>query len=175
MPTSPPWRHDRAARDDRAATRDEDATARDERAVARDDAAQVRDTTAVTRDEEFLNRALRLRQLLTDAESRHVGEDARREQLAREHPAGHDLAAAQAEIDRETRRSERAADAADGSALRAGLDWLHDTYLRNTRRDRLAAANDRARSGSDRTTSSQDRAAADADRQQSAVEDAGHN
>ena len=175
MPSSPPWRHDRAARDERAAARDEDATARDQRAVARDDAAQARDTAAVTRDEEMLDRALRLRQVLTAAESRHAAEDERREQLVREHPAGDDLAATQAEIDHESHRSERAMDAADVNALRAGLNWLHDTYLRDTTRDRLASADDRARSRSDRTAASQDRTAADADRQQSAVDDATQN
>jgi hypothetical protein len=160
MTSSVPSRHYRAARDDRAAGRDDEATARDERAGSRDDAAGVRDSAATGRDAEFLDRARRLRERLTTADFRQ-----RRTVDDR-------AAEGQAEIDQETRRSEREFDEADVRAVRAELDWLRDTYLRQTKRDRVDAADDRAGSRADRAAADQDRTAADADRQQSAVDDA---
>jgi hypothetical protein len=173
MTPSVPVPHDRAARDERAAGRDQQATARDERAAARDHAAAVRDTAATTRDGELLDRARQLRERFTVADARHAAEDTRRENLARQRAQTDDYASAeQAQINEETRRSERDLDAADASAVRAELDWLSDIYLRDTRRDRVDAADDRDRSRTDRTDAGQDRTAAQAERQQSAIDDA---
>jgi hypothetical protein len=170
-----PWEHDRTARDDRAAERDDDAASRDARATVRDDAAGRRDASAADRDEELLRREHALRRLLTAAERRHAAEDIRRESLARSDAVTDALTAEQADIDHETSRSERALDAADLASVRTALDWLHDTYLPDERRDRLDAADDRARSRSDRGASAADRIAAEADREQSAVDDARHD
>jgi hypothetical protein len=169
-----PWEHDRAARDDRAAERDDNAASRDAHATVRDDAADRRDTIAAGRDEELLQRERELRRLLTAAERRHAAEDIRRESLARIEALTDELTAEQADIDQETHRSERALDAADLATVRTALDWVHDTYLADGRRDRRDAAGDRAGSRLDRAAAAADRTAAEGDREQSAVDDARH-
>ncbi|GGM17752.1 hypothetical protein [Nakamurella endophytica] len=167
-------RYDRAGRDESAARRDSEAAERDGRALARDAAATDRDTAADRRDERRLDRIDHLREMLTAALA-HRTADVDSAELAAPAGAAGEADEEQAEIDRQTRRSERElADAVvrDVGALRAELDRLHEVQRRDAGRDRAAAAADRAHSQADRAAAGRDRIAADADRQQSAVDEA---